>query len=88
MPSDKWGYTLSRDELPQALPSILQPCFQNLYLDSIKKYGVSTKQCTKYGICKHLQKGTFSKITFHAKILKTLNNIGSKHHKEHFLTFR
>lgn len=34
------------------------------------------------------KKGLLSKIMFHAKIFKTINNIGSKHHKELHLTYR
>ena len=59
MSSNIWGHTLSWEELSQALPSRHQPLFQNLYLDCIKKYGVSRKQLNKYDICKNLKKGTF-----------------------------
>ena len=78
MPSYIWEHTLPWEDLSQDLPSRLQHLTQNIYLDSIEKYGVSTKQCTKYYIFKNM---------VHA-LSKTFNNIGEKHHKEHYLTLR
>ena len=86
MPSNIGGHTLSWEELSQDSPSNIQKLPTDNYI--IEKYGISTKQCTKYDICKNMKKGHLSKITFSCQLSKTFKNLEAKHHKDHLLTLR
>ena len=71
MPSNIWGHTLSREEHPKLCLLDIHLAL-NLYLNSIKKYVVSTNNKLGMVYAKTCEKGHFSKTTFHENLAKHL----------------